>query len=589
MPAARATPSTPSATSSSRRAWTARASSGRSSGSGARRRSVAELNGGHLVARTLKQAGVGHIFTLCGGHILPIYDGCVTEGVEVVDMRHEQAAAHAGDAYARLTRNLGVAIVTAGPGVTDAVTGVANAFSARSPLLLIGGAAPLGLRGLGSLQEVEQVDLLKPITKGAWTVSETRQIPEVLTTAIRTALTGRPGPVFVEIPVDLLMTMVEDRMAPIPTAYVHRRPLAPDSESVQALADLLARAARPIVMAGSGVYWDDAAADLAAFAEAAGVPVFMNGAGRGSLPSGHPLAFSQARGFALGQADFVLVLGTPLDFRLGYGRPPSFAENARVVMVDCDPVELGRNRPLELGLASHIGLTLREAKDALDTNLAARFEAWRQAVRKKETESQERLMAERLSDSVPISHYRLGHELGAVVDEHTTVVGDGGDVVGCASKIVPLVRPGQWLDPGPFGCLGVGPSFAIAAKLLRPSDRLLLIAGDGAFGLNGMEMETAVRFKLPMTVVVGNDGGWGQIRNPQLSFFGAERAVGTSLPFTRFERMVEALGGKGLHVTEPGQLRPALERALGSGEVYCVNVVLDPAAYRRTGQVRMAI
>jgi acetolactate synthase-1/2/3 large subunit len=550
---------------------------------------MADLNGGHLVARTLKQAGVGHIFTLCGGHILPIYDGCITEGVEVVDMRHEQAAAHAGDAYARLTRNIGVAAVTAGPGVTDAVTGVANAYSARSPLLLIGGAAPLGLRGLGSLQEVEQVDLLRPITKGSWTVSETRQIPEVLTTAIRTALTGRPGPVFVEIPVDLLMTMVEDRLAPIPTGYVHRRPLVPDPESVQELADLLAGAERPIVMAGSGVYWDDAAADLAAFAEASGVPVFMNGAGRGCLPGGHPLAFSQARGFALGRADFVLVLGTPLDFRLGYGRPPSFADNARVVMVDCDPVELGRNRPLDLGLASHIGLTLGAAKDALATNLPQRFEAWRQAVRRKETESQERLMAERLSDSVPISHYRLGHELAAVVDERTTVVGDGGDVVGCASKIVALQRPGQWLDPGPFGCLGVGPSFAIAAKLLRPADRVLLIAGDGAFGLNGMEMETAVRFKLPMTVVIGNDGGWGQIRNPQLSFFGAERQVATSLPFTRFDQMVEALGGKGAYVTEPKQLRPALERAMDSGEVTCINVVLDPGAYRRTGQVSMAI
>jgi acetolactate synthase-1/2/3 large subunit len=504
-------------------------------------------------------------------------------------MRHEQAAAHAGDAYARLTRNLGVAIVTAGPGVTDAVTGVANAFSARSPLLLIGGAAPLGLRGLGSLQEVEQVDLLKPITKGAWTVSETRQIPEVLTTAIRTALTGRPGPVFVEIPVDLLMTMVEDRMAPIPTGYVHRHPVAPDPDSVQKLADLFAQAERPMIMAGSGVYWDDAAADLRNFAEDAGVPIFMNGAGRGSLPGRHPLAFAQARGFALGQADLVLVLGTPLDFRLGYGRPPSFGEHVKVAMVDCDPVELGRNRPLELGLASHIGLTLRQAGQALSKGIAKRFESWRQALEKKETEAQDRLMAERLSDSVPINHYRLGHEIAAVVDAQTTVVGDGGDVVGCASKIVELERPGQWLDPGPFGCLGVGPPFAIAAKLLDPARRVLLIAGDGAFGLNGMEMETAVRFKLPMTVVIGNDGGWGQIRNPQLSFFGGERAVGTSLPFTRFDQMVEALGGKGVHVTEPTQLRPALEKALGSGEVSCVNVVLDPAAYRRGGQVSMAI
>src|SRR5712692_5363250 len=232
---------------------------------------MAELSGGDLVARVLAQAGVGHVFTLCGGHILPIYDGCLREGIRVVDLRHEQAAAHAADAYARLTRNLGVAIVTAGPGVTDAVTGIANAYSARSPLLLIGGAAPLGLRGLGALQEMEQVALLRPITKGSWTVAETRQIPEVLTTAIRTALSGRPGPVFVEIPVDLLMTMIEDRLAPIPTRYVHRSAALADPDDMVRLAHLVSRAERPVVLAGSGVYWDAAAKALASFADSSGL------------------------------------------------------------------------------------------------------------------------------------------------------------------------------------------------------------------------------------------------------------------------------------------------------------------------------
>src|SRR5262245_19965978 len=343
---------------------------------------MSDLTGGHLVARTLKEAGVKHAFTLCGGHILPIYDGCLNEGIQVVDMRHEQACAHAGDAYARLTRSIGVAVVTAGPGVTDAVTGVANAYSARSPLLLIGGAAPRRLRGLGALQETEQVGLLRPITKGAWTVAETRQIPEVLTTAIRTALTGRPGPVFVEIPVDLLMTMVEDRLAPIPADYVHRRPQAPDADSVAQLAALFVAAERPVVMAGSGVYWDEAGTDMQALAERRGVACFTRGGGRGCLPTEHPLAFSQARGFALGQADLVLVLGTPLDFRLGYGRPPSFAESAKVAMVDVDPAELGRNRPLALGVCAHIGLALRQVADALPGALAARVEPWRAAGRR---------------------------------------------------------------------------------------------------------------------------------------------------------------------------------------------------------------
>lgn len=550
---------------------------------------MGDVTGGELVAATLRQTGVGHIFTLCGGHILPIYDGCLSQGIRLIDVHHEQAAAHAADGYARLTRNVGVAIVTAGPGVTDAVTGVANAYAARSPLLLIGGAAPLGLKGMGALQEMEQGELLRPITKGTWSVAETRRIPEVLTTAVRTALTGRPGPVFVEIPVDLLLAAVEDRLAPIPAGYVHRGRQGGDPDAVVRLAHLLSRAERPVALAGSGVYWDDAVKALASFAEASGVPVFMNGAGRGCLPPDHPQAFFHARGFALPNADLAIVLGTPLDFRLGYGRPPSFAEDAAIVMVDSDPTELGRNRPLALGLAGHVGLILEQLTDLLPAALPTRFDEWRRKVRRQEREGLEKLLAEARSDRVPISHYRWAHEIAQVVDAGTIVVGDGGDVVGCASKFVPLHRPGQWLDPGPFGCLGVGPSFALAAKLLQPDKKVLLVSGDGAFGLNGMELETAVRFNLPLTCIIGNDGGWGQIRNPQISLWGETRAVATSLPLTRYDRMVEALGGRGLLIREPGEIRPALEKALASDEVWCLNVILDPASYRRTGQVSLAI
>src|SRR5438445_769779 len=431
------------------------------------------MTGGELVARTLKGAGVGHVFTLCGGHILPIYDGCLGEAITLVDVRHEQAPSHCADAYARLTRRVGVAVVAPGPGVTDAVTGVANAYAARSPVLLIAGAAPLALRGLGALQEMDQIALVRSITKGAWTVAETRQIPEVLTSAIRTALSGRPGPVFVEIPVDLLMATVEDRLAPIPRLSIHRPRPAADSDALAHLERLLAAAARPVVVAGGGVYWDDSAESLAAFAERAGAPVFMNGAGRGALPSSHP--------------------------------------------------------------------------------------------------------------------NRLAAEIARGVAPEASGVGDGGDIVGCASKVVRLDRPGQWLDPGPLGCLGIGPSFALTAKLLHPERRVLLIAGDGALGLNGMELETAVRFGLPLTCVVGNDGGWGQIRNPQLSFYGEGRAVATSLPHTRFDLLAEALGGRGVLVREPAQIGGALARALASDQVWCVNVILDPEAYKKTGTVSMAI
>jgi acetolactate synthase-1/2/3 large subunit len=436
---------------------------------------------------------------------------------------------------------------------------------------------------------MDQLSLLRSVTKGVWSVPETRQIPDVLTTAIRTALAGRPGPVFVEIPVDILMNRVEDRLAPIPERYVHRAATPGDPDLIVRMAHLLSRAERPVVVAGSGVYWDDAAKALAGFAEASGVPVFMNGAGRGTLPHDHPGAFQHARGFALAGADFVLVLGAQLDFRLGYGRPPTFADDVNVCMVDVDPAELGRNRPLAVGVAAHIGRVLDQLVDVLPASLAGRWEEWRRRIGDKERATREKLDAECASDAVPVSHYRWAREIASVVTPDTIVVGDGGDVVGCASKIVRLAREGQWLDPGPFGCLGVGPSFAIAAKLLHPERRVLLVAGDGAFGLNGMEMETAVRFGLPITCIVGNDGGWGQIRNPQLAFWGEERSVGTSLPVTRYDRMVEALGGRGAYVTEPGDVRPALERALASNEVWCINVALDPASYRRTGQVSMAI
>jgi acetolactate synthase-1/2/3 large subunit len=311
--------------------------------------------------------------------------------------------------------------------------------------------------------------------------------------------------------------------------------------------------------------------------------------GRGCLPSGHSCAYQLARGTALREADLVIVLGTPLDFRLGYGRPPAIAEGARVVMVDADAADFGRNRPLAVGIAADLRLTLEALCAAVPAGAAARTETWRRRLREKEDAEQAKQRVLAASDQVPISHYRLASELAAVMDDRTCLIGDGGDVVTCASKIVPLSRPAQWLDPGPLGVLGVGPPFALAVKLLHPDWRVLLLSGDGAFGLNGMELETAVRFGLPLVCVVGNDGGWGMIRTIQESFYGRERVVGTSLPFTRYDRIVEALGGVGETIEDPARLRPALERALDSGRVSCLNVILDPAAYRREGGGSLAI
>ena len=549
---------------------------------------MADLTGGELVARVLARESVGAIFTLCGGHILPIYDACLRHGIRIIDVRHEQAAAHAADAWARLTRGLGVAVVVPGPGVTDAVTGVANAHAARSPLLLIGGGSPLGLKGRGALQEMDQVSLLAPITKGAWAVPEPRLIPEYLARAIDVALSGRPGPVFVEIAVDLLMSTVDEDDARVPPPGPRERP-APDGESIDRVATLLAGGVRPAVVAGSGVYWDGAWEALARLAERAGLPVFTNGMGRGCLPHDHPMAFQLARGLALRDADVVLVLGTPLDFRLGYGQAPVFGEGAQVVVVDADGADFGRNRTLAAGIAGDVRRTLEALHASVPAGRPSRTDEWRRRLRDKEDAERMKQAALAVSDSSPISHYRLAAELAAVMGERACLVADGGDVVTCASKIVPLSRPAQWLDPGPLGVLGVGPPFAVAAKALHPEWDVLLLSGDGAFGLNGMELETAVRFGLPLVCVVGNDGGWGMIRSVQQTFYGRERTVATSLPFSRYDRLVEAMGGEGETIEEPRRLRPALERALASGRVTCLNVILDPDAYRREGGGSLAI
>jgi acetolactate synthase-1/2/3 large subunit len=549
---------------------------------------MADLTGGELVARVLAREGVGAIFTLCGGHILPIYDACLRHGIRIIDTRHEQAAAHAADAWARLTRSLGVAVVVPGPGVTDAVTGVANAHAARSPLLVIGGGSPLGLKGQGALQEMDQVSLLAPITKGAWAVPEPRLIPEYLTRAIDVALSGQPGPVFVEIAIDLLLSTVDERDGAVASPGTRGRP-APQSDLLERVAAMLAAAERPAVVAGSGVYWDGAWGALAALTERAGLPVFMNGMGRGCLPQGHPMAFQFARGLALREADVVLVLGTPLDFRLGYGQAPVFGEGTQVVMVDADGADFGRNRTLAAGIVADVRRTLEALHASVPSGLATRSDGWRRRLRDKEGAERAKQAAHAASDQSPISHYRLAAELAAVMDDRTCLVADGGDVVTCASKIVPLSRPAQWLDPGPLGVLGVGPPFALAAKALHPEWDVVLLSGDGAFGLNGMELETAVRFDLPLVCVVGNDGGWGMIRSVQQNFYGRERTVATSLPFSRYDRLVEAMGGEGETIEDPRRLRPALERALASGRVTCLNVILDPDAYRREGGGSMAI
>jgi len=543
--------------------------------------------GAQLLARMLKAEGVRHVFTLSGLHIAPIYAACVEEGIGLVDTRHEQAAAHAADATARLTRGIGVVTVTAGPGVTDALTGIANAYAAASPVLLLGGAAPTFNAGKGSLQEMEQVDLFTRITKWSDRVPLPERVPTYLAKAFRTMLTGRPGPVFLELPWDVLSNGVDDDECKLPVSYRTQARQPGDPDFVDRAARLLSRAERPVVIAGGSTWWDDAAMQLAAFAERLGAPVYLNGAGRGSLSADHPHFFSHTRKDALAEADVVLIAGTPLDFRLGYGA--GIGEKAQIVQIDSDPTEIGRNRAVEVGIIGDSRSVLQQLTTALDGK--PRTGAWLRGLRERERAKAERQAAYERSDQVPIHHFRLARELDEVARAagDSMFVADGGNWVAIAAKVIQLRKPGRWLDPGPLGCLGVGAPFAIAAKLLHPDRPVFVIQGDGSFGLNGFDFETALRFKLPMVCVVGNDAAWGQIRLPQLQFHGPEKSPGTLLAPTRYDKVVEALGGYGENVTEPAQIRPALERAVASGTVACVNVMLDPEAPAASGAQGYAI
>ena len=542
--------------------------------------------GAQLLVRMLKAEGVRHLFTLSGLHIAPIYAACVEEGIQVVDTRHEQAAAHAADATARLTRGIGVCSVTAGPGVTDALTGIANAYAASSPVLLLGGAAPTFNAGRGSLQEMEQVDLFTRITKWSDRIPAPDRVPVYLAKAFRTMLTGRPGPVFLEVPWDVLSNGVDEDECKLPTGYRTHARQPGDVQFVDQAAQLLEKAERPAIIAGSSIWWDDASSQLAALAERLGAPVYLNGAGRGCLPADHPHFFSQTRKDALAEADVVLIAGTPLDFRLGYGA--GIGDTAKIVQIDADPMEIGRNRAVDVGIIGDSRSVLQQLNAAVSKAAPA---SWMKGLRERETRKAAKQAVFESSEQVPVHHFRLARELDQVARAagDSIFVADGGNWVAIAAKVIQLRKPGRWLDPGPLGCLGVGAPFAIAAKLLHPDKPVFVIQGDGSFGLNGFDFETALRFKLPMVCVVGNDAAWGQIRLPQVQLFGPEKSPGTLLAPTRYDKVVEALGGHGEYVTEPSQIRPALERAVASGTVACVNVMIDPDAPAASGAQGYAI
>ncbi|MEU4403733.1 thiamine pyrophosphate-binding protein [Streptosporangium sp. NPDC023963] len=541
------------------------------------------ISGGHLVAKALKAEGIDVIFTLCGGHIIDIYDGCIDEGIEVIDVRHEQVAAHAADGYARITGKPGCAVVTAGPGTTDAVTGVANAFRAESPMLLIGGQGALSQHKMGSLQDLPHVDMMTPITKFAATVPSTERVADIVSMAFRECYHGAPGPSFLEIPRDVLDASVPISKARIPEAGRYRASVrqAGDPEAVERLADLLAHAEKPCVLLGSQVWTTRGTDDAINFVRALNIPAYMNGSARGTLPPGDPHHFQLSRRYAFTNADLIIIVGTPFDFRMGYGK--RLSPTATVVQIDLDYRTVGKNRDVDLGIVGDAGLILAAATQAASgrvENGATRRKEWLEELRAVETAAYEKRLPRQLSGAQPIDPYRLVHEINEFMTEDTIYIGDGGDIVTFSGQVVQPKSPGHWMDPGPLGTLGVGVAFAMAAKYARPDKEVLCLFGDGAFSLTGWDFETMVRFDLPFIGVIGNNSSMNQIRYGQAAKYGENRGrVGNTLGDVRYDEFARMLGGHGEEVRDPADIRPALERARESGKPALINVWVDPDVY----------
>ena len=531
------------------------------------------MHAGKLAAKALKKARVECVFTLSGGHIMPIYDGCIDEGIKIVDVRHEQAAVHAADAWARLNPGkVGCAILTAGPGATDGVTGIANAWRANSPCLIIGGQGPLENLRRGSLQEMDHVSVMRPITKWAEACYAPDRVGEYIEEAIRHALAGNPGPSYLEIPMDVLFGDVPDDKAKCP-APQNTSSYRPERTYVKKAVELIADAKLPMVMAGTGVKWSNGQPALNRFIEAAKIPCFCNGMGRGAVAHSSPYFFNRTRREFLEKTDCVILAGSLLDFRMRFG--DSIPASAKIIQMDLDATLIGNNRRADIGLVGNIGQTFDTMLEVIDEEgLSLDFSAAVEEYRAKENAEEEKLAANLNSDEVPIDPQRLCKEIGEFVTDDMILIGDGGDIVAKAAKVVPVPQNGIWMDPGPLGTLGVGMPFALAAQIAHPDKRVLIIYGDGSFGLNGFEYDTAIRFGLPIVGIIGNDAAWGQMMRPQINIFGEDRMVATELRPTRYDKVVEALGGHGELVTEPGEIRPALERAYASGKPACVNVMI---------------
>ena len=535
------------------------------------------FHAGRLVARRLKASGIDTVFTLSGGHLFSIYDGCRSEGIRLIDTRHEQTAAFAAEGWSKVTRQPGVAALTAGPGVTNGMSAMAAAQQNSSPLLVLGGRAPALRWGMGSLQEIDHVPFVAPLTRFAATAPSAEAVGGLVDEALRATVGAPSGVAFIDFPMDHVFSVAADDGSPGALTELPAPALA-DGDALERAAGLLAAARRPVIMAGTNVWWGHAEAALLRLAEQQRIPVLMNGMARGTVPADHPLAFSRARSKALAEADVAIVVGVPMDFRLGFGGV--FGPETQLIVADRAQPDRDHPRPIAAGLYGDLSATLAALGETTHAG-GVGHDDWVADLRAAETTARDREHADLADDRSPLHPMRVYAELAPLLERDAIIVVDAGDFGSYAGRVIDSYVPGAWLDSGPFGCLGSGPGYALAAKLARPDRQVVLLQGDGAFGFSGMEWDTLVRHNVPVVSVIGNNGIWALEKHPMEALYGYS-VVAELRPETRYDEVVRALGGHGELVSTPGELRPALTRALGSGLPAVVNVLTDPAvAYPR--------
>src|SRR5919204_1515156 len=540
---------------------------------------MGEVFGYELVAQALKNEGADTMFFIMGGPMLGAQDTCRKLGMRMIDVRHEQAAAMMANAYARVRGKAAVCSAASGPATTNLITGVAHAYTDSAPIIALGGASPISQFHSEAFQEIDQLSLMRPVCKWAAQAITAKRIPEYINMAYRQALTGRLGPAYLDLPGDVLYARVDEDSVvwPQPAKTEHRIPGDPDL--VKEAVDMLSRADRPLIVTGSGILWSNASEELQQFVDATGIPFMTTPQGRGVVPDDHPRSFLAARNMAFQNADVVLFLGTRFNYVISHGQPPRFNPDAKVLQVNIDPAEIGKGRPVDVGIVGDAKTVLRQMLDLVQGKFDPRKETpWIAALREQDMKGQARLEPFLNSDEVPIHPLRLCKEVRDFLDRDAILVVDGQEILNFGRQSIPTFTPGHRLNSGVFGTMGVGLPFGIGAKLAKPDKQVLVLHGDGSFGLNAMELDTAAPHRIPVVVVISNNGGW----TADAPWARPLPKPGRYLGHTRHDKVAQDLGAHGEFVEKPHEIRPALERAYASGKPAVVNVITDNKARAQT-------